>query len=257
MIVPALYAALCSIAAAGASPAAPPFVVALALQPVVGVADADAAAATADLERQLLAELQALGVSARATDALDTECAGDAACMSTTRSALSAQLGVNIDALIVVEVIRAGPVLQVAAAGSGAGAPATGMHSVDDVQQRGGVLPPSIVAWLKVQLPAARPPTAPPAGALVQQTATPPTDDGFTLPAAAIAGVGVAAVGLAAIVGGGALALTREPVLNDPASSGADKASAVMLGRVGLLVGGAGLVATAAGVTLFVVETVE
>lgn len=210
--------------------------VGLAVQPPVGLTDAEAASA----QKALAAELTSLGLVVVSAPAVDAACVPDPACVEAARSAAAAPLR----ALLVVELVRVGPVLQLTATGTAGADRVLGSHGLDEAQfKQGPLLPQEVRAWAEQLPPPA--PTAPP---------PPSPEPGLELSPLKIGAVGAASVGGLAVLVGAVLLATSEPVLGDKTSSGAEKEQAVALGWTGLAAGAIGVVAIGAGVALFVLE---
>jgi hypothetical protein len=230
-----LAPALLLLVAAQSSP-----VVGLVAQPAVGLSPDEATALFARVQR----ELQALGLSVVEAPAVDPSCVQDAACVEQTRAAATSPL----DALLVVELLRVGPVVQVSATGAGGEQHATGSVSLDEGQLKAGsVLPPAIAEWAKALAPP--PPKVPP------PTTTPtPTEAPFELTAMKSGALFAGGLGVVALGAGVLLVATSEPVLEDASSLGKEKEQARTLGLIGLGATVLGVAGAGSAVGLWLVE---
>jgi hypothetical protein len=244
-----VFAAAAAVAAQGGH------VVGLAVQPPVGLTDEE----IGPIKDKISDEFSALGIMVVHADALDPTCAPDPACVEQTRAGLPEAPS----ALLVIEMLRIGPVLQLTATATAGELRATGSHGLDEAQiKKGPLLPADVRAWAKQlasQHSAATPTDTPPTD--TPPTDTPPSD---TPPASADEGGGLSAmrsgalfalgVGAVAIAAGAIVAGTQDAVLGDPASTGDDKEGARTLGLVGLGVLAVGIVGVGAGAALFLLE---
>lgn len=209
--------------------------VGLAVQPPVGLTDEEAAAA----QKGLIAELAGLGVVVVAAPPVVPACVPDVACVESARKAAATQPR----GLLVVELVRVGPALQLTATGAAGEARVTASHGLGEGQlEQGPLLPEEVRAWTRALAPApeaAPPPVAAPAPAV---------------PPMRMGAIGAAGVGALAVLAGAVLLSTSEPVLSDSKSSGPEKEQAVVLGWSGVATAAIGVVAVAAGVALFVLE---
>ena len=228
-----LATTLLTLVAAQSSPT-----IALAVEPAIGLSSEEAAAVVGRVQD----ELMQLGLSVVEAGAVDPVCTPDPECVERTRVTVAAR-----DALLVVELVRIGPVVQVTATGAAGERRATGSASLDEAQLASGpVLPPEIAAWAKSLAPP--PPTVPANTGPV--TATAPFELTPMKSGALFAGgVGVVALGAGII-----LVATSEPVLQDPTSLGAEKEQARTLGLVGLGVTVLGVAGVGSAVGLWVIE---
>ena len=127
-----LATALLALVAAQSSP-----VLGLAVQPAVGLSPEETAALVGRAQDELLK----LGLSVVEAAAVDPACTPDPACVESARSAAAEPH----DALLVLEFVRIGPVVQVTASGAAQEKRATGSASLDEQQVASGpVLPPEI-----------------------------------------------------------------------------------------------------------------
>ncbi|MCC7072350.1 MAG: hypothetical protein IT383_13560 [Deltaproteobacteria bacterium] len=189
----------------------------LAVQPAVGLSLEEVAA----IVGRMRDELDAVGVSAVAAAPVDAACTPDPACLEGARTSVSPPT----DGLLVVELLRIGPVVQVTATATAGEQRAAGTVSLDEAQLASGpVVPAEITAWAKTLAPAPPPVVAP-------VTEAPTTFELTPMKSGALfaGGVGVIAFGA-----GVALVATSEPVLEDPKSLGSAKEQARTLGLVGL-----------------------
>lgn len=228
-----LATALFAFVAAQSSPT-----VGLAVQPAVGLTPDEASALVGRVQDQLLK----LGLSVVEAAAVDPACAPDPECVESARGAVPEPH----DALLVVELVRIGPVVQVTATGAAGERRATGSASLDDAQLASGpVLPPAIEEWAKGLAPA--PPVVP---TTEPETATVPFELTPMKSGALFAGgVGVIALGAGVI-----LVATSEPVLQDPKSLGTEKEQARTLGLVGLGASVLGVAGVGSAVGLWLIE---
>lgn len=205
---------LLAFAAAQSSP-----IVGLAVQPAIGL-DAEEAAS---LVGRVHDELLKLGFSVVESAAVDPACAPDPACVEGVRTAAAEPHA----ALLVVELVRIGPVVQLTATGAAGPHSATASASLEDAQLASGpVLPPDIAAWAEQLAPA---PVIVPKPPEPLTTTTPFELTPMKSGALFAGGVGVIALGAGII-----LVATSEPVLQDAKSLGAEKEQARTLGLVGL-----------------------
>lgn len=208
-----LATALLAFVAAQSSPT-----LGLAVQPAVGLSPEEAAALVGRAQDELLK----LGLSVVEATAVDPACTPDPACVESARTAVAEPH----DALLVLEFVRIGPVVQVTASGASGERRATGSASLDEKQVASGpVLPPEIGQWAQ----GLAPPT--PVVPVTEPTTTTTTFELTPMKSGALfaGGVGVIALGAGII-----LVATSEPVLQDPKSLGAEKEQARTLGLVGL-----------------------
>lgn len=208
-----LATALLALVAAQSSPT-----LGLAVQPAVGLSPEEAAALVGRAQDELLK----LGLSVVEAAAVDPACTPDPACVESARSAAAEPH----DALLVLEFVRIGPVVQVTASGAAGEKQATGSASLDEQQAASGpVLPPEIGQWALGLAP------PPPVVPVTEPTTTTTTFELTPMKSGALfaGGVGVIALGAGVI-----LVATSEPVLQDPKSLGAEKEQARTLGLVGL-----------------------
>ncbi len=207
----------------------------LAVQPAVGLSLEE----VATIVGRMRDELGALGVAAVAAAPVDPACAQDPACLEGARTSVAPPT----DGLVVVELLRIGPVVQVTATATAGEQRATGTASLDEAQLASGpVLPAEIAAWATTLAPAPPVVTPPVAEAPTTFELTPMKSGALFA-----GGVGIIALGAGVI-----LVATSEPVLEDPTSLGAEKEQARTLGLIGLgssVLGVAG-VGTAAGLWL-------
>lgn len=228
-----LASTLLALVAAQSSPT-----VGLAVQPAVGLSPEEAGALVSRVQDELLK----LGLSVVEAAAVDPACTPDPGCVEGARTAASAPH----DALLVVELVRIGPVVQVTATGASGERRATGGASLDEAQLASGpVLPPEIAAWAKGLAPA---PPLVPSG---PPTTAPATFELTPMKSGALfaGGVGIIALGAGVI-----LVATSEPVLEDPTSLGDAKEQARTLGFVGLGTGVLGVAGVGSAVGLWMLE---
>ena len=227
-----LATALLALVAAQSSP-----VLGLAVQPAVGLSPEETAALVGRAQDELLK----LGLSVVEAAAVAPACTPDPACVESARSAAAEPH----DALLVLEFVRIGPVVQVTASGAAQEKRATGSASLDEQQVASGpVLPPEIGQWAQGLAP------PPPVVPVPEPTAT--TTTTFELTPMKSGALFAGGVGVIALGAGVILVATSEPVLQDPKSLGAEKEQARTLGLVGLgatVLGVAGL-GSAAGLWL-------
>ncbi|HEY4223728.1 MAG TPA: hypothetical protein VGO62_20365 [Myxococcota bacterium] len=247
-----------AVAALAPSPSAPPTVapptvapptvapptaptVALAVQPAVGLSDAELATLSSALNH----ELAQAGLVVVGAPALDPACVGDPACVERARASLPSAPS----ALLVVEMIRVGPVIQLTATGASAASATTGSHGLDEAQQkRGPLLPDAVRAWAHDLVPKVAPP---PPLVVDQPVPVKPTGPAFT--PLQTAGLVTGGVGAIAVVAGIILAASAEGTLEDPSSQGVAKSQAGTFGVVGLGAGALGVIAVGTGAMLFLV----
>lgn len=229
----AIPAVVIATALASVAPALQP--VGLAFQSPVGLSDEEAART----QQALLDELAGLGISVEPSPPLDSVCAADLDCVENARAgAATPLLG-----LLVVELVRLGPVTQLNAVGASATAKVTASRNLEEAElQTGPLLPDNVRAWLK----AIRAPRAPVREA---RPPAPKKSDGFTgMQIGAIAAAGGGAV---ALIAGGALIGVSESTLTNPKSVGDEKSGAIGLGWTGVGATALGAVGIAAGAALF------
>lgn len=210
----------------------------LAVQPAVGLSIEEVAA----IVGRMRDELGAVGVSAVAAAPVDAACTPDPACLESARTSVAPPT----DGLLVVELLRIGPVVQVSATASAGEQRAAGTASLDEAQLASGpVLPAEIAAWAKTLVPAPPPVVGPPV------TEAPTTFELTPLKSGALfaGGVGVIALGAGVI-----LVATSEPVLQDPKSLGSAKEQARALGLVGLGASVLGLAGVGVAAGLWFIE---
>lgn len=115
--------------------------IAVAFQTMAGLTDDEAALARA----RVTDEIQALGALVLAAPEVEPGCALDAACVDGARARLPSQP----EALIVVELVRVGPLLQLMASASAQGSLVSGSHEIDnDALALGTLLPSNIRTWI-------------------------------------------------------------------------------------------------------------
>ena len=206
-----LATALFAFVAAQSSPT-----VGLAVQPAVGLSPDETTALVARMQDELLK----LGLSVVEAAAVDPACAPDPACVESARAGAPEPH----DAMMVVELLRIGPVVQVTATGAAGEQRAMGSASLDEAQlQTGPILPPELAAWAKELAPA--PPVVP--------TTTPTTTTvPFELTAMKSGALFAGGVGVIALGAGTILVATSEPVQDQ--SRSAPKEQARVAGLVGL-----------------------
>ncbi len=223
------------------APAAGP-TVGLALQPSVGFSDKEVGEVSVELEK----ELAALGAVVVAAPAVDPPCGPDAGCVERARVVLTDPPA----ALLVVDLVRVGTVMQLTATGAGGDKEVSANIGFGDKEMKEGpLLPDDVRTWVKAVAPvhvevdhgAAHEGDKVPAAGGVELT---PMQSG-----ALFAG----GIGLLALAAGGILVGTSEPVLEDKTSTGPDKEQAVTLGWVGVGSTAAGVVGLAAGAVLYFV----
>lgn len=228
-----LATTLFALVAAQSSPT-----IGLAVQPAVGLSPEEAGTLVSRVQDELLK----LGLSVIEAGAVDAACTPDPGCVEGARTAASTPN----DALLVVELVRIGPVVQVTATGAAGDRRATGSASLDEAQlATGPVLPADIAAWAMSLAPApAIVPPSPP-------TTAPPAFELTPMKSGALfaGGIGVIALGAGVI-----LVATSEPVLEDPTSLGADKEQARTLGLVGLGTSVIGVAGVGSAVGLWLLE---
>lgn len=230
-----LATALLAFVAAQSSPT-----VGLAVQPAVGLSPDEASALVGRVQDELLK----IGLSVVEAAAVDPACTPDPACVEGARTAAPEPH----DALLVVELVRIGPVVQVTATGSAGDKQATGSASLDEAQVKGGpVLPADILAWAQALAPKA--PVVPKGDPTPTPTAPPFELTVMKSGALFAGGVGVIALGAGVI-----LVATSEPVLQDPKTLGAEKEQARTLGLVGLGATVLGVAGLGAAVGLWMLE---
>ncbi|OGQ25404.1 MAG: hypothetical protein A2138_26460 [Deltaproteobacteria bacterium RBG_16_71_12] len=228
-----LATALFALVAAQTSPT-----VGLAVQPAVGLSPEESGALVSRVQDELLK----LGLSVVEAAAVDAACTPDPGCVEGARTAASTPH----DALLVVELVRIGPVVQVTATGAAGEQRASGSASLDEAQlATGPVLPAEIAAWATGLAPA--PVFVPPS----PPTTAPTTFELTPMKSGALfaGGVGVIALGAGVI-----LVATSEPVLVDPTSLGAAKEQARTLGLVGLGSSVLGVAGVGSAVGLWLLE---
>lgn len=209
---------------------APPL--AVAFQPPIGLSDAE----TATAEHLINAEVAALGLDVMSAAAVDPACVPDVACVEAARAASGQK------ALLVVELARVGPVVQLTATGAAAAGGATGARGLtDDELAHGPLLPDGVRAWVK-ELGA--PPPAPPPPPAVTKAPLP-----FT--AAQSGALFAAGLGGLAFVGGAILTAGSESVLETGNAPAAEKAQAVTSGWIGVAATVVGVGALGGAAALF------
>jgi hypothetical protein len=217
--------------------------VGLAIQPSVGLSEAEATT----VKTRITSELTGFGLQVVDIEPADPACVADASCVENARQALAEPK----DAMLVVEMIRVGPVIQLTATGAAGEEKMNSSHSLDEQQlAQGPVLPDQVRPWAeRIARRAAN--NAPPdlgdknpdngdkpdPDPKKNDTAFPPLTP-LKSGALFAGGVGVIALGAGVI-----LVATSEPTLQNPASLGTEKEQARTLGFVGL---GAGVVGVAA-----------
>jgi hypothetical protein len=245
--------------------AAPQPSIALALQPAVGMTDSE----VANAKTKIQAELTAAGVATTDAQPVEPACVPDPACVEQQRTAAS------VPALLVVEMVRLGPVVQLTATGSAGTKLATGTHGIEEGQlQKGKLLPENVMAWAKSLGPpavtssvddgsatnnnagkgagnAGNASNAGNAGTAEAKVKKPGAAWPFTT--MQTVGVVAAGVGVIALATGVILVGTSEPVLEDVKSTGTAKENARTLGWVGVGAATLGVVGVAAGAVCFFV----
>jgi hypothetical protein len=262
---------LSPVAASGAAPRA-----ALAPLPGVGLSKSDVKKTL----QKASAELAAAGYEVIVVDDVAPECAGEAACLDRVRVGAGAAL------LVTLELLRVGPVVQVASSLQGPGAWVQGQRTSgvtpwseprvlpDDVYAQAAARVPAAAAVAAPSEPAAEssssssdssdssdssglsdssavPTTAAPAHGQPSADAEPPAPSALS-PAQA-AGVGVGGLGAAVVVVGLVVSAAQYATMNDPRSLGSAKEDAVVPFWVGVGVAGTGVAALVAGVAVAVV----
>ena len=192
---------------------------------------------------RIAGELEGLGALVDGSaPPVDPACVPDPACVEAARVALPSQPA----GLIVVELLRVGPVVQLTASAAGPAGGASGSHGLDPDQLASGpLLPPDVRAWASGLVPvlAPEPPPPPP------PTPAPPLLSPLQTTAAVVAGAG-AVVALVGVV----LIVINAPVLEDPDSLRAEKEAAAPAGLVGIGAAVVGLALVGAGAAIFVSE---
>ncbi len=228
-----LATVLLTLVAAQASPT-----VGLAMEPAVGLSPEEASALVGRVQDQL----QKLGLSVVEATAVDPACLPDPACVESARSAAPEPH----DALLVVELLRIGPVVQVTATGAAGEQRATGSASLDEAQLASGpLLPADIEAWAKALAP--HPPVVP-------KTEPVTTNVPFELTPMKSGALFAGGVGVIALGAGIILVATTEPVLQDPKSLGTEKEQARALGLIGLGASVLGVAGVGSAVGLWLIE---
>lgn len=198
---------------------------AIILQPAIGLGDEE----TEQASSRLLQEVEGAGVVVMGSAPLvDAACAADPLCLE--RARLSQPLPPA--GLIVVELLRIGPVVQLTATATGGGRSiAASMVLNADQLASGPLLPSEVRAWL-VSLRPARSAVPPPAAS--------------RSPLSLI----VVTVGGAAALGGALVVASNELVLEDQKSLGDGKVNAIVAGRLGLAATLVGLALIGTGIGL-------
>lgn len=221
----------------------------LAVQPPLGLSDEE----VSPIAQKISDEIGALGIMVVHADALDPACVPDPACVEQTRAGLPEAPS----ALLVVELVRVGPVLQLTASGAAGDVRAAGTNGLDDAQlAKGPVLPPELREWARAL--AAQNAATPPVDVKTVETELPPEtrppEDGGGLSPMRSGAIALLGVGVVAAVAGGIVAGTQESVLGDAASTGDAKSGARTLGLIGLAAAAVGAVGVAGGAALFILE---
>ena len=234
-MVAALFVLACAVQAQA------PVVVDVAFQPAVGLTDAEFTSAKAKLGD----ELSALGVTTKEAPQVDPGCVPDVACVEKARA------DGNAAALLVVEMVRVGPVVQLTATGAASDATsATGTHGLEEKQlATGPLLPENVRAWA-TSLAAAAPKVVAPPKDETPPPAAPPSAS-FT-PMQSV-GLFTGGAGVIVLVAGTVCIAAAEPTLEDKNSLGAQKSQASVLGWTGVAATAIGAAAVGAGAIVFFV----
>src|SRR5688500_13283572 len=102
----------------------------LSLQPPVGVSAEEADVA----HQKIVAELTSYGLAVTQLPAADAACVADASCVETARQALAEP----VDAMLVVEFVRVGPVMQLTATGAAGEEKVNASWGLDEAQLASG-----------------------------------------------------------------------------------------------------------------------
>jgi hypothetical protein len=224
-------------------------VVGLAVQPPVGLS----AEEVAPIKDKVTDEIGVRSMMVVSSDAVDPACAPEAACVEQVRQGLDEAPS----ALIVIELIRVGPVVQLSATATAGDQHATGTHALDEQQLKTGpVLPKEIEGWLDALAKDHQASAVSAQGAGAAEQSAPAVD------AETASSVSPMRIGAIAALGGGALLLlvggvvaaSQEGVLGDSTTTGADKEAARTGGLAGLGLAAAGVVALGGGAALLFLE---
>jgi hypothetical protein len=208
-------------------------------------------AEVSDVDTSVRKELAAVGAEVVEAAPADAACAAQAPCLASGLATANAELA------FVIRVVRAGPIVQVSTlVVDTSGAEWFREEHVISATElpSAAILPGGLTAKLR-ETAAASPAAAangaessspePPAGSGSETSVA--GDDDEELPVLGIVGLGVLAAGLGAVVGGAAVAVAGNEVLQDGGASAADKEQAFVYGPIAIGVAVVGGVAALAG----------